>query len=245
MSETEIILAVIAILLLLGVIKLVCRIIKKVVSVIRKAHDNILMNTVTDKSRGTRSERSLVVDLLKYGIPSEDIYHGLYLEYAPGRYSQIDVVAVVPAGLIVFEEKDYSGWIFGKGWQNQWTQVLNYGKEKVHFYNPIKQNESHINWLRSLICDKEGKSPRVISFIVFHGNCVFRRVSEIPDDVILTYAYEFEEGMGRVESLPKEDFDDIERVRRVLRQGVRNGKDPEVIAQHKKYVSQCRIENLL
>jgi hypothetical protein len=44
--------------------------------------------------------------------------------------------------------KDYSGWIFGKGNQTKWTQVLAYGREKYCFYNPIMQNNGHISALR-------------------------------------------------------------------------------------------------
>lgn len=72
------------------------------------------MNTVADRTRCTSTERRLVVSLLREGIPDEDIYHDLYLEYRPGHYSQIDVVAIVPAGIIVFGEKNYSAGFFAR-----------------------------------------------------------------------------------------------------------------------------------
>lgn len=88
-----------------------------------------LLRTVTDTNRGTWSERKLILKLLKHNIPAITIYHDLYVERYNGQYSQIDAVVVTKAGIIVFEVKDYSGWIFGKGYQNYWTQVLAYGKE--------------------------------------------------------------------------------------------------------------------
>ncbi|MCL1867421.1 MAG: NERD domain-containing protein, partial [Paludibacter sp.] len=92
-----------------------------------KIKDKNLLETVTKSYRGTKSEKRLVLRLLKYGIPAEDIFHDLYLEKSNNNYSQIDLVIITNVGIIVFEVKDYSGWLFGKGNQDKWTQVLAYG----------------------------------------------------------------------------------------------------------------------
>lgn len=86
--------------------------------------------------------------LLKYGIPAQTIFHDLYLKKYNGDFSQIDLVVITEVGIIVFEVKDYSGWIFGSGNQSQWTKVLAYGKQKYRFYNPIMQNNEHLGELR-------------------------------------------------------------------------------------------------
>ena len=52
-------------------------------------------------------------------------------------------------GIIVFEVKEYNGWIFGSGHQKEWTQILAFGKQKYRFYNPVLQNKRHIEQLRS------------------------------------------------------------------------------------------------
>lgn len=85
----------------------------------RKAQDRELLHTVTESWRGTSSERSLVLLLLKAGIPAQTIFHDLYLNKLYGGFSQIDLVVATSAGVLVFEVKDYSGWIFGKGYQKQ------------------------------------------------------------------------------------------------------------------------------
>jgi len=103
-----------------------------------------LLNTVTRSDRGTKSERDLVLRLLKMGIPSDMIFHDLYLQKHKGTFSQIDIVILTNVGIVVFEIKDYSGWIFGNGNYAQWTQVLAYGRSKYSFYNPIMQNKKHI-----------------------------------------------------------------------------------------------------
>lgn len=97
----------------------------------RKHKDRTLLRTVTDLSRGTWSERDLVLKLLKHGIPPLILFHDLYVKKRSGRFAQIDLVLPTKVGIIVFEVKDYSGWIFGKGYQNYWTQVLAYGEEKI------------------------------------------------------------------------------------------------------------------
>ena len=107
-----------------------------------------LITSVTDLHRGNSSERSLVLALREYGIKPGAIFHDLYLKLRNNIYSQIDLVLATGVGLIVFEVKDYSGWIFGNGNSRYWTQVLSYGRHKYRFYNPIFQNKRHIDVLR-------------------------------------------------------------------------------------------------
>jgi uncharacterized protein YgiM (DUF1202 family) len=80
-----------------------------------KIRDRNLLKNVTDTSRGTKSERDLVLKLLKYGIPKQKTFHDLYVEKREGEFSQTDLVVVTKVGIIVFEVKDYSGWIYGSG----------------------------------------------------------------------------------------------------------------------------------
>ena len=110
--------------------------------------NNRLLKTVTDLNRGTGTERDLVLTLLKSGVPKETIFHDLYVKRRNGKYCQVDVVVATSVGIIVFEVKRYSGWIFGTGYQRQWTQVLAFGLEKHRFYNPIIQNKTHIENLK-------------------------------------------------------------------------------------------------
>lgn len=67
-----------------------------------------------------------MLKLLKYGIPAQTIFHDLYVKKSNGNFTQIDLVVATKVGIIVFEIKDYSGWIFGTGYKPQWTKVLVY-----------------------------------------------------------------------------------------------------------------------
>jgi hypothetical protein len=107
-----------------------------------------LLCSVSSPDRGTRAERRLVIKMLEKGVHPKAIFHDLYLQKKNGEFSQIDIVVATPQGLLAIEVKDYGGWLFGDEKQKYWTQILNYGKEKYRFYNPIMQNAGHIKALR-------------------------------------------------------------------------------------------------
>ena len=97
--------------------------------------------------------------------------------YVPhkGRTSEIDVLIIHEKGIFVLESKNYSGWIFGSENQGYWTQSLP-NKQKNKFYNPIKQNRTHITALSNYL---ELDKDKFMSFIVFSERCELKKV---PDD---------------------------------------------------------------
>lgn len=196
-----------------------------------------LLKTVTSRKRGTRSERRLVVKLLKQGISPQTIFHDLYVRRPNGCYSQIDVVVPTKTGIIVFEVKDYSGWLFGKGYQSHWCQVLAYGKEKHRFYNPVKQNAAHIESLRQNLRTCISTDLPIYSVIVFYGKCYFRDISNIPNGVFVIKPCEVS---NVVKFLMNRDVQvnylDKREVLRLLRKSVVNGEDSQIVMQHRQMV---------
>lgn len=71
------------------------------VIILRGIKDRKLLDTVTKTYRGTRTERDLVLSLLKNGIPAETIFHDLYLKKPSGNFSQIDLVVVNLISLVL------------------------------------------------------------------------------------------------------------------------------------------------
>ena len=190
-----------------------------------------LIETVTSLERGTWSERELILKLLKNDFPAGAIFHDLYILKPNGQTSQIDLVLATKVGLIVFEVKDYSGWIFGKGNQQTWTQVLSYGQEKNKFYNPILQNKKHIDVLRKQ-SKQFGKIP-IYSVIVFFGSCSLRNISFIPKDTIVTTSYRVIEAIQTIisENGPA-NYTDKHEIVRILKQAVLNGNDTNIQENH-------------
>jgi hypothetical protein len=188
----------------------------------RNIINNKLLNTVTDKNRGTESERDLVLSLLKSGVPSQYIFHDLYLEKRESEFSQTDLVLFTKVGILVFEIKDYSGWIFGSGHQTKWTKVLAYGRQKYYFYNPIKQNNAHIKELKRKL-SPTGNVP-FFSIIVFYGDCVLKDISFVP---IGTYIVKSQRVLEVVAQILSENntffFPNENEVIRILREAVANG----------------------
>lgn len=145
--------------------------------------DEKLLKTVTKKSRGTQTEREMVLKLLKSGISPETIFHDLYIEKPGNHYCQIDLVVTTKVGIIVFEIKKYNGWIFGLANQTHWTQVLDSGRQRYRFYNPIFQNKKHVQDLKKQL--SQFQNIPFYSVIVFFGDCSFRNLDYVPNKTYL------------------------------------------------------------
>ena len=210
---------------------------------IRRYKDRELLKSVTELDRGTPSERKLILTLLKHGIPASTIFHDLYLEKCLGKYAQIDVVIATRVGIIVFEVKDYSGWLFGKGHQPYWTQILAYGEERYRFYNPVWQNNGHIDALKKKL--RSNPDVPFYSVIVFYGNCILKNVSCIPPGTFLAYP---DDVLQIIEHLlqhnPKAHYGSKTEVLRVLKEAANNGQDPKVQFQHILNVSNTTNPSL-
>lgn len=202
-----------------------------VYALFRKIHNNKLIKSVTCLRRGTSSERDLVLKLLKYGISPQMIFHDLYLRKGDGKFSQIDVVAVTDVGIIVFEVKDFSGWIFGNGNNYEWTKVLAYGKQKHHFYNPIMQNNKHISVLKKSLMQAENLP--FYSIVLFYGNCVLKDVSFIPKGTYIVKPKRFREVMNIImKNNEPIHYSYKEEMLSVLQKAVENGANKEIQTRH-------------
>lgn len=86
-----------------------------------------------------------------------------------GHTCQIDHILINNNGIWVIETKNYSGKIYGNNFQQEWTQVLAYGRTKNKFYNPVKQNAAHIFHLSEYLKVKN----------IFHNVVVFLNDADI------------------------------------------------------------------
>ncbi len=99
-----------------------------------------------------------------------------YLPKARGKgMTEIDVTFIHESGIYVLESKNYSGWIFGKEADRQWTQMFK-NRYKQRFYNPIKQNEQH---LKSMAQFLTGTVEQQVfqSVIVFSERCELKKIT--------------------------------------------------------------------
>ena len=199
-----------------------------------KIRNKRLIETVTKSNRGTRSERKLVLKLLKYGIPSQTIFHDLYVEKRKRRYAQIDLVVPTSVGVLVFEVKDYSGWIYGND-SPRWTQVLAYGREKHRFYNPIMQNSKHIIDLKKKLSQFE--NIPFFSIIVFYGDSVIKDFGHVPYRTFIIKPRSLRKLISDIlKNSDPAQYTNKREVVNVLKEAVRNGDSPEIRNMHIAHV---------
>lgn len=105
------------------------------------------------------------------------------------------------------------------------------GKKKYRFYNPVKQNEGHIEALKWQL--RTVANVPFFSVIVFYGDCVLRDVSYIPDG---TYIVGARNVLRVVEMIiaanPPAVYADKKAVVEILRNGVQNGSEIGIRLQH-------------
>ena len=89
--------------------------------------------------------------------------------------TEIDITFIHESGIYVLESKNYSGWIFGKEADRQWTQMFK-NRFKQKFYNPIKQNEQHLKSLQKFL---SGTVDEAVyhSLIVFSERCELKKIT--------------------------------------------------------------------
>lgn len=106
-----------------------------------------------------------------------------YIPKEDGSTTEVDVIMIHETGIYVIESKNYNGWIFGREDAYEWTQTLP-GRyktaKKIHFYNPMKQNSTHIRWLKRYLIDIY--RSKFFSYIVFGPNCELKSINQTTDE---------------------------------------------------------------
>lgn len=100
--------------------------------------------------KGYIGEKIIAIVLKRLDKTRYKVLNDVMVETENGT-SQIDHVIVSNYGVFVIETKNYKGWIFGDDDSRFWTQVIYKRKEK--FYNPVRQNQGHVNALKNVLGD--------------------------------------------------------------------------------------------
>lgn len=109
------------------------------------------------------------------------ILSNLYVPYKNGTV-EIDLVVIHERGIFVLESKNYSGWIYGDAEQVDWIQILNQ-KTKKTFYNPIKQNRTHVELMSKYL----GIDKSIVkSYIVFSQRCELKEIPKNTREYTIT-----------------------------------------------------------
>lgn len=96
--------------------------------------------------------------------------------------TEIDVIMLHTSGIYVLESKNYSGWIYGREQDKNWKQTLE-NKQKNSFYNPIKQNKTHIKYLLQTLEELGDFNSYIKSIIVFSERCTLKKIEITSENV--------------------------------------------------------------
>lgn len=166
--------------LILGLI-IVCQILIFNKSTYHRTTGNSYFSTVLDKGR--YGEFLISRNLRRFEEQGAKFLFNVYFPKGNDETTECDVIMITARGFIVFESKNYSGWIFGDENQRMWTQTLPQGSgrpaRKEKFFNPIMQNNLHIRYLRSVV----GTEYAIRSIIAFSERCELKKVTVTSPDV--------------------------------------------------------------
>lgn len=142
---------------------------------------DLIIDSIFDEEWSGRRGEKLTERELKYvklfGRKGKTL-RNVYIPKDNGETSEIDVMYITQKGIFVFESKNYSGWIFGDERGQYWTVMLP-NRQKNRFYNPIKQNRTHIKWLQKYV----GADVPLFSIIVFSERCELKKVELESTDI--------------------------------------------------------------
>lgn len=142
---------------------------------------DIILDSIFDANwTGRRGEKltERELNLVKFFGRKGKVLRNIYIPKDNGETTEIDVIFITQKGIFVIESKNYSGWIFGDEKSTYWTVMLP-NKEKNRFYNPIKQNQTHIKWLARYL----NEDIPLFSVVVFSERCELKKVTVDSQDI--------------------------------------------------------------
>lgn len=117
------------------------------------------------------------LELCKLAEFKGNILHNLEFEIN-NKTIQIDILFITQKGIFVIESKNYSGSISGAEYSSRWELRTN--RKSYQFYNPILQNQSHINTINQKI-----RCSRFFSLIAFSERCKLEYIDIHRPDVFV------------------------------------------------------------
>jgi len=173
----------------------------------RSSYYQITKKPFSTLNKGEFGEYLIWRELKKFEKKGGRFLFNLYIPKLNDETTEVDVVLIHPKGFFVIESKNYNGWIFGNEKNRYWTQTLPMGRgyesNKERFYNPLRQNGSHIKHLKGILSN----SIKMWSVIVFSDECTFKDLTVSSDK---TYkVIQLRQLKSVIDQLIKDTEDDI------------------------------------
>lgn len=154
-----------------------------------------------------------------------DVYLPLY-----DKTTQVDHILVGYFGLLVVETKNLAGEVYGDPKKKDWLHIV--GTERHYTYNPLMQNQTHIDCIRHILGKANIYNLQIESLVVFT-----RKKTELflPHGLPIIYLKRLRKFL-RQPRFEKDNNVDVERVVQVLSEA--RITDKQRIAEHNKNVKE-------
>lgn len=120
------------------------------------------------KIEGFGKESELRMDeKLRGAFGDAAVFTGIFLPYLnsrEGKHAEIDHIVVTRAGVFVIEVKSHNGFIRCPD-EKMWWQT--YNDKKISFYNPLRQNHTHVRIVSEILKSEGQYNVPVYSVVVF------------------------------------------------------------------------------
>ena len=138
-----------------------------------------------EENKGRRGE-DFIAKILYDTVPGDfQVFRNVYVPNGDAT-TEIDLVMVHETGIFAFESKNYNGLISGSADALNWAHI-HPNRKKYLFYNPVRQNRTHIKALSKYL---QIPQNHFFSYIVFSKHCKLERVPENTRSVVITQAPE-------------------------------------------------------
>ena len=143
------------------------------------------------RAKGYYGEWNTYKHLMQFEKEGNKLLFNVSIPKGDNTKTEIDIVMLSPVGIFVFESKNFRGSVFGNQEDEKWTQSLRKlfgGNRKETFYNPVKQNATHIKHLKKMleleipVWSKNTNINQIPiwSIIVFSDKCKIDRITRTP-----------------------------------------------------------------
>ena len=129
-------------------------------------NDDVIGYIDKNKVKGSILEnniKDILIDKLS-DIYMKILSNVVIYDLSTDEMTEIDLLLLTTSGIYTIECKNWSGTIYGTVDDNTWTQFFNKDERTNKYYNPIKQNVHHIDFLMKYLNIEKN---RFRSYIVF------------------------------------------------------------------------------
>ena len=188
-------------------------------------------------NKGKRFEQR-IISKLSNSFNDSMVLNNLYIPFND-NYVEIDCLLINRNGIYVIEAKNYSGWIFAN-YKSKYWMAIHY-KRRYRFYNPIRQNLSHIDCLKKIV--KE--SVIYHNVVVFSNRCEFKELVLSNYDNVDVIHYNSLISVINKEHILNSYLNNVQ-IEKIYNDLLKfTNPTQEVIDKHNDYVKRKKIENMV